>query len=227
MKTLLLAAITAASFGASAQAASVNLLTNGSFEDTPDFSGSWRVFQGSDVDGWDVQAGAGVEIQTNSVGSVLDTLWGTNYVELDSHNGNGGATTGPTNSAIGQDVFLKAGEYLLSFFYSPRVNSTGTDTNGIDYSIAGLSGSVSGPNSDYPFGVWTQLSENFTIDTDGTYQLLFAATGTDESLGGLIDNVSLTAVDQNVPVNEVPLPAGMILLMTAFGGLAMARRQKD
>ncbi|WP_159089199.1 VPLPA-CTERM sorting domain-containing protein [Tateyamaria sp. Alg231-49] len=217
MKTLIIAAIAAANFGAAAQASTVNLVTNGSFEDTPDFSGSWRVFQGAELDGWEVQSGAGVEIQTNSVGSVLDTLWGTKYVELDSHNGNGGATTGPTNSAIGQDIFLSAGHYLLSFYYSPRVNSLGTDTNGIDYSIAGVSGSASGPNDDFRFGEWTLIEETVKIDVGDTYKLLFAATGGDETLGGLIDNVSLTAV---------PLPAGMLLLMTALGGLGIARRQK-
>ena len=217
MKHLLIAAVAAVSFGAAAQGSTVNLVTNGSFEDTPDFNGSWRVFQGSDLNGWEVQSGAGVEIQTNSVGGVLDTPWGTNYVELDSHNGNGGASTGPTNSAIGQDIFLTAGRYLMSFYYSPRVNTFGTDTNGIDYSIAGVSGSASGPNGEFAFGEWTLVEETFTIVSDGTYQLRFEATGGEETLGGLVDNVSLTAV---------PLPAGMLLLMTAIGGLGIARRRK-
>ncbi|MEO9575644.1 MAG: VPLPA-CTERM sorting domain-containing protein [Roseobacter sp.] len=217
MKTLIIAAIAAASFGAAAQASTVNLVDNGSFEDTPDFNGSWRVFQGTELSGWEVQSGAGVEIQTNSVGGVLDTLWGTKYVELDSHNGNGGASTGSSNSVIGQDIFLSAGNYLLSFFYSPRVNSIGTDTNGIDYSIAGVSGSASGPNDDFSFGEWTLIEETVKIDVGGTYELLFAATGGDETLGGLIDNVSLTAV---------PLPAGGLLLLSGLAGAAGLLRRK-
>ena len=151
-------------------------------------------------------SGAGIEIQTNPTLTTIDAQDGYAYVELDSNN----------NSSMKQSVYLDVGQYLLSFFYSPRNNTLGD--NGIDYSIAGLSGNVSGPSAGPPstsVGSWTEITSLFTISTAGSYDLGFAATGTSTSLGGFIDNVSIAAV---------PLPAAGFLLIGALGGLGFMRR---
>jgi GTP-binding protein len=115
------------------------------------------------------------------------------------------------------------GEYRLSFFYSPR--TTDASTNGIFYSVSeaisgGLDltyGQVSGPSGTYPRTVWTEVIATFTVATAGLFNLDFGATGRPDTYGGLIDNVSIA---------PVPLPAGALLLLTAFGGLAVARKRK-
>jgi hypothetical protein len=56
-----------------------------------------------------------------------------------------------------------------------------------------------------------------SASTAGLFNLDFGATGRPDTYGGLIDNVSIA---------PVPLPAGALLLLTAFGGLAVARKRK-
>lgn len=216
-----MAAVAALAMGTGA--ASAATIVNGSFEDTA-FNGSWKVFQGSDVNGWEVESGAGVEIQTNSVGSVLDTLWGNQYVELDSHNGNGGASTGTTNSTIGQTVSLLANTtYEVSFQYSPRVNDRDDRrTNKIRYMVEDslgarlINSAITGPSRNAPYGIWTEVTYRFETGAAGDYTLLFSARGDDDTYGGLLDNVTLS---------QVPLPAGLLMMLTALGGLGLARRR--
>lgn len=176
---------------------------------------SWSVF--NSLPGWTTTSGAGIEIQTaNTLGSI-NAQDGQHYVELDSHN----------NSSMQQSInFSSTGSYLLSFFYSPRDSNTAS--NVIDYSLfdavspfaAVLGGSVTGPSAGPPVtavGVWTQISAIFVITQVGNYNLKFAAGGTNNSLGGFVDNVSIAAV---------PVPAGGLLLLGALGGLAALRRRK-
>ena len=189
-----------------AQAATI--VENGSFEsfNAGGLNGSgWGVF--ASIPGWTTLSGPGIEIQTNPTLGTINAQDGLAYVELDSHN----------NTSMGQSVALGVGRYALSFWYSPRVSTLGD--NGIDYSIAGLSGNVSGP-SIIPVtavGLWTEITSVFSISTAGSYNLVFAATGIDNSLGGLIDNVSISAV---------PVPAAGFLLVGALGGLAALRRRR-
>jgi hypothetical protein len=200
-KTLLgAAALTLASLG-TAQAATV---VNGSFEDHPAVS-NWAVFD--TIPGWTTTSGAGIEIQTNATLGTIDAHDGNSYVELDSHN----------NSSMEQVIsFAATGLYELSFWYSPRRDRIASNT--IAYFFDGISlGSVSGPDGTTAVGSWTEITALFTVDTIGDYVLAFAAEGTDDSYGGLIDDVSISAV---------PLPAGGLLLLTALGGLGLARRRK-
>jgi hypothetical protein len=78
-------------------------------------------------------------------------------------------------------------------------------------------GQVSGPSGTYPRTVWTEVVATFTVATAGLFNLDFGATGRADTYGGLIDNVSIA---------PVPLPAGAVLLLTALGGLAVARKRK-
>ena len=168
---------------------------------------SWAVFDS--LPGWTAvpSGGPGIEVQTDETLGSIDAQNGEHYVELDS----------TANATIRQNVFLAAGTYVLSFWYSPRESDP--DTNGMQYSIAGLIGNLTGPGSDpvTAVGQWTQIVAEFVVGTSGAYDLDFLATTRNDSLGALIDNVAIAAV---------PVPAAGGLLLLGLGGLAALRRRK-
>ncbi|MDZ4093446.1 MAG: hypothetical protein U1D35_00880, partial [Paracoccaceae bacterium] len=190
---LALAAIAAIAL-LSAPAGAATIVQNGSFENIPGplSNGNWGVF--NSIPSWYTVSGGGIEIQTNPTLPTIDAQDGNNYVELDS----------TSNSSMEQLINLGVGRYILSFFYSPR-NGDAND-NGIDYGVNDLSGlplvvnlfqgNVSGPSlvPATAVGLWTRITGIFNVTTAGQYQLKFAATGTNNSLGGLIDNVSVASV---------------------------------
>ncbi len=187
-----------------APASAATIVTNGSFEDGAlALNGSgWNVF--NSVIGWNTISGSGIEIQTNPTLGQIDAQEGNRYVELDSNN----------NSAMRQVVNLSAGDYLLSFWYAPRVGNPGTD--GISFSIANAIGSIA--TSLNPIDGWTLVTAAFST-AGGALNLDFAATGKSESLGGLVDNISIAPA-------PVPVPAAGLMLVGALGGLAALRRRK-
>jgi hypothetical protein len=206
MKRMFLCAMAMAALAAPAQAAS---LLNGSFEDTPGFSGkrNWQVYK--ELEGWTTTRGAGVEVQSNATLRGIDAVDGDKYIELDSHGRN-------SNSQITQAVEFQAGQYELSFYYAPRTNRGGS--NGISYSFAGdLLGKVAGPQSLYKKGQWSRVSTVFEVEEDGVYDISFAAIGRQDSYGGLIDNIA---------VSEVPVPASAFLLLGGLGAFGWMRRRK-
>ena len=173
------------------------------YVDMPTSGPSWGIWD--DLPGWTGAGGSGIEVQTDRTLGSIDSQDGDYYVELDTNR----------NSSMSQLVSLDAGVYELSFWYSPRTNNPAT--TGIDYSLGALfSENVSGPSGSYPRGVWTEVVERFEVLADGDYLMTFEATGTSNSLGGLLDNVSISAV---------PLPAGAVLMLTALGALAVGRRR--
>lgn len=176
---------------------------------------SWDVFK--TASGWTSITGAGIEIQSNRTLKSINGHDGQHYVELDSNN----------NSDMFQDVVLAVGDHVLSFFYSPR--SKNAATNGIDFSVSGLlSGNVTGPGGvlGTAVGAWTEITQKFTVATAGTYTLGFAATGSSNSYGGLLDAVSITPSGQPVAPPAVPLPASVLLLGGGVAGLFSVRRRK-
>ena len=205
------AASCAAIIGSAASAATV---VNGSFEDGPDLIGSWDIINGpTPIDGWN--ADPNIEIQTQATLG-LTPQDGLRYAELDTN----------VNARIYQKIVLDAGTYLLSFFYSPRVNDTSddADTNDMSYSVADLSGSVLGAPTpgEFNHGEWTEVTGYFTVAADGTeVELSFQASGETPTsgcgnCGALLDNVSIAAV---------PLPAGLLLMLSAVGAFGFARRR--
>lgn len=209
MKTLLLALACTAMFAAPVAAATV---VNGSFENTPKAVGNWTVFAAG-INGWDVASGSGIEIQTNATLGQIDAQDGAHYVELDSHPN---AQSSATNTRIQQTIAFDMGRYMLSFYFSPRVRNNAA-TNVIDFGVtSGLAASITGPSADVPYGQWTKIETIFTVGTAGDYDLYFAASGTQDTLGGLIDNVS---------ISPVPLPASALLLLAGVGALTIARRK--
>ena len=116
-----------------------------------------------------------------------------------------------------QGIFFEEGTYELNFWCSPRESNANTNT--IDYSVGTLlTGSVSGPGAGGTLvGQWTEIIDVFTVSSDTTLRLTFQAAGIDETLGGFIDNVSITAV---------PLPAAAWLFGSALLGLVTVARCK-
>lgn len=181
-----------------------NLATTGS---------SWDVF--TQINGWTTASGAGIEVQTNRTLGSVDAHSGQHYIELDSH------PRPNSNSSMEQEVALDAGKYELSFWFSPRNNDA--SSNGIEYSISGdlVSGFITGPGMSpvTSVGAWTLVKALFVVETAGNYTLAFGATGKQNTLGGFIDTVNITAVP--VPAAGLLLPAGVAIL-----GFASRRRKR-
>lgn len=182
-------------------AAGVNLVTNSSFENPDIATGSWRVY--TSIGGW-TTTGSGVEIRDQVAGSAYD---GTQFVELDSHGGS------DTNSSITQNLSTNSNlSYLLSFAYSPRINQP-EHTNGISVTWNGVElGPVSGTgSSSHNWKVF-----EFIVAGTGNDKLTFTAIGTDDTLGGSLDAVSVSAV---------PIPAAAFLFAPALLGFMGLRRK--
>lgn len=178
-------------------AAGTNLIVNGSFENPDILTGTWSVHNA--ITGWST-GGAGVEIRDNVVGTAYD---GEQFAELDSY----------SNSSIFQDVNTVVEQsYLLSFAYSPRINQP-SGTNGIsvfwnNVLLDSVTATGSSTNN------WTVFE--FIVQGTGQDVLKFAAIGTNDSLGGNLDAVSVSAV---------PIPAALFLFAPALLGFMGLRRR--
>ncbi len=198
--------------------ANANLIVNGDFETTDGRIGlvngkalnnlnspgsTWDVYDA--IPGWtsSYPTDAGIEIQYS--GTVIQAHSGNHYVELDSHPGPN------SNSDMTQSVFLNPGLYELSYFYSPRTNNNGD--NGIEVLLSGLGLLFT---SDGNSQGWVEQLVQFSIDVAGSYDLTFRAIGTENTLGGFLDDVSLHAV--------VPEPASLIVWsLVATVGVVVCR----
>lgn len=210
-------AMSACVFGAST--ASAAIVTNGSFEDPGQNAGQWAVYD--DITGWDKFGDtAGIEIQTDPAGGI-STPYGFNKVELDSDYG------ANTNSGMYQQVVLGVGAHEFSFAYVGRVSDNAGDTNRINYDLekGGVSNGTTVVNdivfSNYistPTGTgWDTIVVLFDVLTAGTYTLEFWASGAEDTLGGYIDNVQISAV---------PLPPAVLLFGAAMMGLGWVSRRR-
>jgi hypothetical protein len=200
MKKILLASLLCV-FSWQAQAA--NIVVNGSFENPDIKAGSWTVFNTLTSGlGW-TTGGAGVEIRDNVVGKAYE---GTQFAELDSHGQN-------SNSSISQTLSTMVGQmYKLSFAYSGRIKQP-ESTNGISVFWNGLElDTVSAAGS--KIHDWVVYS--FTVEGLGNDVLAFAATGKEDTLGGSLDDIQVSAV---------PIPAAALLFAPALLGFLGLRRK--
>ena len=221
MKRILgIATVLILGLGTAGSAGAVNLVLNGDFETLDDRTGDrgyrlndlapnrWDVYD-SLPGGWMTGSGAGIEIQHNTV---VPAHSPQHYVELDSHSWDGG----PSNSSMFQWIHLdNPGTYELSFFYRARTNNQ--DDNGIDVLFDNLLvAEVDGFK--YEYTDWEQYIVTLDVAQAGDYQLMFSAMGMDNTLGGFLDDISLTSV---------PEPASIFLLGSGILGLAALARRRD
>lgn len=202
---------------AGSAAASTNLVLNGSFEDISADPGiqqlannTWRVF--SSIPGWVTFTGAGIEVR-NKVAGVAQH--GSQFVELDSHGAN-------PNSSMQQQLSTIGGQaYTVSFWYSPRPSTASrpSDTNNISVSWNGttLLPTLSGTNNTGSHN-WQQYS--YSVTGTGSDILSFGAFGTQDTYGGSLDNVSVTAV---------PEPGSLAMVIAGLGlmGSVIRRRARN
>jgi len=191
----------------SASFANANLIENGDFEDDVGLSGTqWSIY--NSINGWTTLSGSGIEVQHNTIVAAQS---GDQYIELDSNN----------NSSMYQqlDGLLIGESYDLSFWYHARTNNGGND-NGIDvYWGESAPGALELSIADQFFSDYANGWKEFTLSliaSSSTMFLTFSAAGLNNSLGGFIDNVSLTTV---------PEPGTLVLLGLGVFGLVLGRRR--
>jgi predicted ribosomally synthesized peptide with SipW-like signal peptide len=164
------------------------LIVNGGFE-TPDVpTGSWAIYPNASLTFWNVESGAGLEIQDHAAGNPHD---GNQLAELDSNN----------PSSISQNIATVAGkEYRLTLWYSPRPYRPAGD-NTIGAIVKVTSGTVEvindviGANSAGGSNtIWTQYTYSF-VATDASTKIMFSDLGTANSYGGYLDDISVRALD--------------------------------
>jgi len=212
------------------------LITNGSFEQTTFADNStsvgsvfntnlkaydkkrraWDVFYS--LPGWVTTYGNGIELQKNIVTRSQN---GSNHVELDSH------PRGASNAVMTQTLksLIVGADYQLDFYYKPRTsrkNDNGINVfwydSAVDFNFDMQAVLVSNstrrltPN-------WTLQSVSFTAQAQ-SMDLSFASFGRQNTLGGLIDNVSLEQV------TSVPEPSTFIIFLTAITFLVMRQKKK-
>jgi hypothetical protein len=169
--------------------------------DNFDHNNGWDVYES--LPGWFTSDGHGVELQRNIVTS---SAHGNHHVELDSH------PSGASNSVITQTInFLDINaEYLMEFSYKPRTKKE--NDNGINvfwYDVApdfdiSSNAVFSVDNTRSEQKNWQTQSVNLIAQND-TMNLSFGAFGTENTLGGLIDNISLVKIN-DTPITSVPEP---------------------
>lgn len=198
--TTLLKTVAAAALLASGAAhASVELLTNGSFEANTQANGTWHIYSG--LTGW-TSGAYGIELRNNVAGTAAN---GVNFVELDT----------TANSWMSQSVATVAGQaYTLTFEFQNR-SGVASSSQGLEVLWGGSAvGSVN--NS---VGGWETVTYTL-IGNGGTEALTFKAIGKSDSLGTSLDNVSLTAA--------VPEPETYAMMFAGLGMMGfIARRRKQ
>lgn len=195
-----------------ANVAHAELLTNGDFENMPNFgsgtlNGSgYSAFTGTQIPGWTVEAGHAATVHNTS----LPTISGNYSVNMDGEGYNGG------NANLYQDFLVGTGNAgTLTFDWSTWNLSNAAN---LDVTITDLT-----TNSVLTHG-------NYSADSNGVHHESFNFVGTGNTLrlrvkespeSGFNDNIFMV---DNFSVNAVPEPASMLAL--AGGAIALIRRRK-
>ena len=157
---------------------------------------------------WDITGSVDVVGPTSFGYLCLD---GSNCLDLD------GSAPGRIDSMASFD-FESGVTYTLSFDY----NSNGTN-NSMTFGISGGLFTDQLLDIDETTGSYFQYSQSFTALGTG---LLYFDSDSPSGVGGIVlDNILLTS-DGGV-VNPIPLPAGLPLLLGAFGFLGLVSRRRS
>ena len=198
-----MAGVAAAALAVAGSASAATIILQSDFESVAVAPGSYVIV--NSADGWTKGAGtAGIEVQNNVAGAPAAD-GGAKFVELDSN----------SNSSM-YYTLAAGGSYTMSFLYSPRPN-VGSGSNGITLFVGGNMlnppGEITGDGGSTTD--WVLHTVNFTANAGD--QVLFAATGASDSLGGYLDNITISAV---------PEPATWAMMIAGFGmaGVAIRRR---
>lgn len=205
-KTLIAAALGLLIAAPAMAVAPSNLIVNGSFEATAQANGSWAIY--NMVAGWSTASGSGIEVRNNFVGTAFD---GSNFVELDGY-------ADPANTVMQQTLLTTtAGQlYNLSFFYSGRPGVADAATNGMAVAWNGITLTTLADSGGSQHN-WRAVG--LQVTGTGNDVLSFSATGMNDSYGGSLDNVSLTAA-----VPEPGTYAMMVAGLLAVGFIARRRK---
>lgn len=176
MKTALLAALALSL--PSAFAAGPNLVVNGSFELDPILPATWVIQP--NITGW--TGAPDIELQNNFEGNLAQD--GNQLVELDTF----------ANSAMSQTINA-TGWVELSFWYTPRIG-WGAGTQGLQVSLGSFSATVLDTTAGGSVPQWQRFTTLVDLGSSGSAVLRFAAVGTSDMAGGLLDNVSVMAVPE-------------------------------
>ena len=186
-----------------ANAATLNLVQNGSFEDPGVGAGSWMALN---LPGW--SSDEAIEVRNNVAGKAHT---GSNYIEL-AHN---------NNDSIWQTIATKAGQlYEFSFAFSPREGANGGEDNKIKVSWNGteINGSpLTGNGTGQVGNNWTVYSFLVSATSASTVIRFDSLSAPNNSLGGNLDSVSVSAV---------PLPGAALMFGSALLGAGALRRRK-
>ncbi|MEH2412475.1 PEP-CTERM sorting domain-containing protein [Nostoc sp.] len=193
-------------------ASQINLLANGSFEDTILSNNSWATY--SSINGWTATPNGQIEVQRNVAGAPYD---GFNLVELDSHNYDAKKFDAQNPLGFYQDVTTVAGQdYTLSFAYSARPNTAagenvfnilvGDPSNVGNILTQNISDGAGGSNT-----VWSIFTTTFKANS-ALSRVQFNYTGPLDTYGSYIDDVKLvTAVPEPTAITGIVL-AGLGLI---------------
>ena len=203
MRKAIMAGVAVAALAVAGSASAATIILQSTFESPVITSPSYTIV--GSADGWTAGAGtAGIEIQNNVAGAPAPD-GGAQFVELDSN----------SNSSM-YYTLAAGGSYTMSFLYSPRPN-VGSASNGITLYVGGTElnppGEITGVGGSSTN--WALHTVNFTANAGD--QVMFWATGTSDSLGGYLDNITISAV---------PEPATWAMMIAGFGmaGAAIRRR---
>ncbi|MBU1449527.1 MAG: DUF642 domain-containing protein [Proteobacteria bacterium] len=194
--------------------ANADLMQAGGFEN-PSLSGSWGLFNSSSVTGWD---------SPNLLEFQKSTLYGpaaegSQYMELDSNRGDG-------NQFVTQTFSTSIGaRYTLRFAFSPR---PGHGENILEVGIGGLGDfsllqgiMAQGSGVGLRQTAWTYYTLDF-VATGSQTRIGFRDAGRDDSLGTLLDDVSVSG-----GAASAPEPATLLLVAGPLAGLAAWRRRRQ
>ena len=212
------------------------LITNGSFEQTTFDDNSisigsvfstnlhayenkkraWDVF--FRLPGWETTYGNGIELQKNIVTRSQN---GSHHIELDSH------PRGASNAVMTQTLksLIVGADYQLDFYYKPRTrkkNDNGINVfwydSAIDFNFD-MKAVLVADSTRRLTPNWALQSVLFTAQAQ-SMNLSFASFGKQNTLGGLIDNVSLQQV------TPVPEPSTYIIFLMAIALLIFSQQKK-